>query len=129
MKPESRNYLSKAKQKLDRAERAAQAQLPDIAAREAYFAALAATRALIFESAEFVTKTHVGASKKFHEAVAQRKLIADDLMAVLDDGREIKSVVDYDIGPLPSAEVASAYLSRTRKFVAAIEALLASGKL
>jgi uncharacterized protein (UPF0332 family) len=128
MKPESRGYLVKAKQKLDRAERASQAQLPDIAAREAYFAALAATRAIIFELADFVTKTHIGAARKFHELVGKRKLIDASLLAVLDDGREIKSVVDYDIGPLPSADVAIKYLTRTRQFVAAIETIVESDR-
>jgi uncharacterized protein (UPF0332 family) len=126
MKPESEDYLVKAKQKLDRAERVLQAQLSDIAAREAYLAALGAARAAIFELAEIVTKMHSGAGQKFHELVGRRRLIAADLMTVLDDGRDIKSAVDYDTSPLPSAEVAVKYIERARQFVAAIETLLAS---
>jgi uncharacterized protein (UPF0332 family) len=126
MKPESRDYIGKARQKLDRAERAAQAHLPDIAAREAYFAALAAARAVIFDLTGSLTKTHSGTAKKLHELVGQRRLIADELMTVLDDGREMKSAVDYDIGPLPSTNVSTKYLVRARQFVAAVEALLTS---
>jgi uncharacterized protein (UPF0332 family) len=126
MKPESRDYLGKAKQKLDRAECALRAQMSDIAAREAYPAALAAARAAIFELEQVVTKTHAGAGQRFHELVSRRRLIAADLMTVLDDGRDIKSAVDYDTSPLPSAEVSMKYVERARQFVAAIETLLAS---
>jgi uncharacterized protein (UPF0332 family) len=126
MKPESRDYLRKAKQKLDRAGRALHAQLFDIAAREAYLAALAAARAAIFELAEIVTKTHSGAGQKFHEIVGRRKLIAPDLMTVLDDGRDIKSAVDYDTSPLPSAEASVKYMERAQQFVAALETMLES---
>jgi uncharacterized protein (UPF0332 family) len=126
MKPESRDYLGKAKQKLDRAERALRAQMTDIAAREAYLAALAAARAAIFELEQVVTKTHAGAGQKFHELVGRRQLIAADLMTVLDDGRDIKSAVDYDTSPLPSAEASLKYVERAQQFVAAIEAMLES---
>jgi uncharacterized protein (UPF0332 family) len=129
MKPESGNYLQKAKQKLDRAERAMQAQLPDLAAREAYLAALAAARAIIFEVADVVTKTHTGASARFRELVARRELVGTELLTVLDDGRRMKSIVDYEFGQLPSTEIALEYLARTREFVAAIESLLTSNRL
>jgi uncharacterized protein (UPF0332 family) len=129
MKPESKNYLEKAQQELDRAQRASQAQLPDLAAREAYLAALAATRAIIFELEEVVTKTHIGASKKFHEILAHRQLIPDELTTVLDDDRRIKTVVDYDFGELPSTEIAADYLVRVRVFVGAIEGLLNSNRV
>jgi hypothetical protein len=58
--------------------------------------------------------------------VSRRRLIADDLMTVLDGGRDIKSAVDYDTSPLPSAEVSMKYVERARQFAAAIETLLAS---
>jgi uncharacterized protein (UPF0332 family) len=60
MKPETADYLGKARHCLASAKAIAAAEVPDVAAREAYLAVYHAASAYIFERTDKAAKTHRG---------------------------------------------------------------------
>jgi uncharacterized protein (UPF0332 family) len=80
---------------LAQAARALQTGLPGIAAREAYLAALSAGRGLVFEFRDKGPKTHSGVKSLMHELVQGGIGIDRLLLAIFDDGFELKVEADY----------------------------------
>ena len=69
MKPETADYLAKARECLDAAKTINAFPLPQVAAKEAYLAAYHAAGAFVFESTGKVVKSHSGMRTMF----AQRR--------------------------------------------------------
>jgi uncharacterized protein (UPF0332 family) len=125
MKAESANYLAKARRKLDTSARLIGVDMPEIAAREAYLATLSAARAVIFERRAIAAKSHAGTISLLAEIAVKTGEMSVDTARILSRGFELKQAVDYDLtGDIPVAE-ANEILARARRFIAAVEALLA----
>jgi uncharacterized protein (UPF0332 family) len=125
MKAESADYLAKAHGKLDTAARLMDADLPDLAAREAYLAALSAARALIFERRAIAPKSHTGTISLFAEIAVKTGAVSIDTARILARGFELKQMVDYELADHVTLAEAIDTLARARSFVAAVESLLA----
>jgi uncharacterized protein (UPF0332 family)/predicted nucleotidyltransferase len=125
MKPETSDLLEKADRHLARARRMLGYGEPESGGRDAYYAALFAARALIFEERAIAPKTHDGAKTLFHDIAVRTGRIPQGLNAILDEGYKIKSMVDYDTRD-PDSDYATEYVSRSADFVAAIKALIDS---
>ncbi len=106
MKPETRIYLDLAKERLDDAVKTTDMGMFRVAAREAYLAALNASRALIFEAQDRTSKTHSGTRTLMHELLAQWPPVSREALDVLTTGFDQKTVADY--GTLMEAERISA---------------------
>jgi len=63
--PEAADHLQKARTCLDRARVILEADVPDVAAREAYLAAFHAAQALVVERTRREAKTHKGVHTEF----------------------------------------------------------------
>lgn len=128
MKPEAADYLEKARHCLRNARKIAEAEIPDVAAREAYLAAFHAAEAYIFEHTGRAAKTHRGVRNQFGRLALQEPRIAREFPAFLRVGYELKAAADYGIGAtahtISEAEANSA-IDMAARFIGCIEALLA----
>lgn len=128
MKSETGNHLRKARQFLADARSIAGISLHHIAAREAYLAAFHAAEAYIFERTGIAVKTHRGLRVMFSRLAKSEPRIAQEYVAFLARGYELKSIVDYDssrTSPPISAERANSAIDTAGRFVDAIDNLLA----
>jgi len=129
VRPETADFLDKARQCLDDAGRiAASIALYHIAAREAYLAAYHAPEAYIFEHTGRTTKTHRGLRSEFARLARTEPRIDPEYLTVLAAAYEYKSIADYGVGPsVPqiTARDAAAALDTARRFIQGIAALLA----
>lgn len=127
MKPEAADYLEKARRVLRDAKTIAEAEIPDVAAREAYLAAFHAAEAYIFECTGRAAKTHRGVRNQFGRLALQEPRIAREFPAFLHIGYELKVTDDYGIGAaaqtISGAEANSA-IAAAGRFIACISALL-----
>ncbi len=107
MTPEAADHLKKARTCLDRARVILEAEVPDVAAREAYLAGFHAAQALIVERTGREAKTHKGAHTEIYD---------------------MKALADYGVGTLAdvSAERASAAIQTAARFIECIAGLLAT---
>jgi uncharacterized protein (UPF0332 family) len=122
LKPSSARYLDTAERKLADATGIFAAGFYEVAAREAYLAALSAARALIFEMTGKVAKTHTGVRTIFlklvHEGMPFDRNVAD----FLAEGFELKTTVDYgDSSEVRPGSAADA-ISAAGAFVTAVRA-------
>jgi uncharacterized protein (UPF0332 family) len=128
VKPETANYLEKARRCLSGAERVATAGLPDIAAREAYLASYHAAEAYIYERTDKAAKTHRGVRSQFNRLARHEPAIERGLLTFLAEGYEFKTIADYGIGPAIDAisvnDAASA-IDIAGRFIDTIAGLLA----
>ena len=114
MKPETAQYLDKARQALKEARATAGIELGEAAGRAAYLAVFHAAQAMIFERDAKVPKTHRGVHAQFSRWRETNRLSAP------------KAVADYEIGPdatVPLAEAISA-TDAAENFVGRIADLL-----
>jgi uncharacterized protein (UPF0332 family) len=128
MKPVTADYLSKARRTLAGAQRIAErAELPEIAAREAYLAAFSAAMAYIVELTGKISKTHSGTRSEFNRLARAEPRIPREIVRFLASGYEIKTVADYGVGEASVAisdEEAAAAITTAERFIACIAALL-----
>lgn len=120
MSPEAINYMSIAEATLERAERNFLAEIYEDAARNAYIAALNASRAIIFHKTGLSTKTHQGARGKLFQLIYEGLPFPKDAADFLAKGFDMKQDVDY--GPeiiFVTREEAQEYLKRAAAFLAA----------
>ncbi len=127
MKPETADYLAKARATLADAQMIAALPLPHIAARETYLAVFHAAQAYIFEQSGKVAKTHRGVRSEFARLARTEPLIGRDLVTFLGAAYQFKTRADYAIGstaaPITDAE-ATAAIATTARFIDAITRVL-----
>ncbi len=129
MKSETADHLRKARQFLTDARTIAGISLHHVAAREAYLGAFHAAEAFIFERTGTPVKTHRGLRVMFSRLAKGEPRIAQEYVAFLARGYELKSIVDYDSNrttPPISAERANSAIDTAERFIDAIANLLAS---
>ncbi len=129
MKPESADYLDKARRCLANAKTIAAAAVADVAAREAYLAAYHAAEAYIFEHVGKAAKTHRGVRSQFSRMAQQEPAIDRALLRFLAEGYHFKSIADYGIGPAIGAisgQDAAAAIDMAGQFIDTVSRLLAS---
>ena len=99
MKPETADYLGKARQSLDEAKQiAALMPLHHIVARTAYLAAYHAAEAYIFECTDKTVKTHRGLRTEFSRLARSEPRIDRKFLTFLVQAYEYKSIADYGVG-------------------------------
>ena len=127
MKPEAADYLAKAYRCLVTARKIAAAEIPDVAAREAYLAVYHAAEGYIFERTSRAAKTHRGVKSQFNRLSQHEPRIGRDLIAFLDAGYQFKAIADYGIGPAVdtiSADDAALAIDAAARFIDTIASLL-----
>lgn len=130
MKPETADYLAKARATLADAEQIAAVPLPHVAAREAYYAAFHAAEAYSFEQTGRVATTHRGVRSEFGRLARHEPGIDRELTRFLATAYQLKATADYGIGPsagLISADQATATITTARRFIDTISQLLPPG--
>ncbi len=104
MKEESALYLEKARWHLANAGMIAAANIPEVAAREAYYAAFRAAEWHIFEQTGNVAKTHKGVHGGFRRLAKNDSQVPKDLLPFPGQAYDYKSLSGYEVGPLASDE-------------------------
>ncbi len=128
MKPETTDYLGKARRCLAGAKKIAAAGLPDVAAREAYLGAYHAAEAYIFERTDKPAKTHRGVRSQFSRLARREPSIQREFLTFLAQGYEFKTIVDYGVGPALDAispDDATSAIDTAARFINAIAEVLA----
>jgi uncharacterized protein (UPF0332 family) len=126
MKPEARDYLAKARDDLDDAEKIARIGLAKVAARSAYYAAFHAAEAFIINRTGKIVKTHSGVRAELARLL-QTSPADKPLAAFLAQAYKFKEIGDYGIGlgATVSGNDAAAAIREAGHFVDRITALLA----
>ena len=130
MKPETADYLSKARATLADAIKIATLPLPHVAAREAYLAVFHAAEAYIFEHTGKAAKTHRGVRSEFTRLARREPRIGRDLVTFLGAAYQFKTITDYSVGSaaMPiSTEQATAAINTAGRFIDAVSAILPPG--
>jgi uncharacterized protein (UPF0332 family) len=130
MKAEAADYLAKARQCLEGARTIAGVSLHHVAGREAYLAAFHAAEAYNFERTGKTVKTHRGLRATFSRLANDEPSIPGECLRLLAEGYEIKSVVDYGVGPEVrpiTADEATSAIEAAASFIEIITKLLSSG--
>lgn len=83
MKEELILYLEKARWHLVNARKIAAANIPEVAAREAYYAAFHAAECYIFEQTGNIAKTHKGVHSEFSRLAKDDLQVPKDLLPFL----------------------------------------------
>ncbi len=128
MKPETSEFLAKARELVRRAPALLAQEFTDEAGRAAYFAGFHAAQALIFEKTGRSSKTHSGVQAEFARLVKNDLVVDQELRAFLGRAYNLKAVADYEAGPgskVSTARAAEAKTSATR-LVETIEMLMGS---
>ena len=124
MSPESTDYIGTAGRILTEAETFLEEDHNEVAAREAYLAALAAARAIIFERTGEAPKTHSGTRTMLAKLVHEGLEFDGGFIKFLADGFEQKNDADYGPRtPLGDSD-AERILETAQAFVAAARAML-----
>jgi len=125
--PEAAGHLEKARHCLTRARVILAAEVPDVAAREAYLAAFHAAQALIAERTGKAAKTHKGVHVQFARLTRQEPRVDLQLRQFLPQSYDIKSIADYGLGSSDDVPVAQAVaaIETAARFVECIGDLLA----
>ena len=126
MKPETRAFLTKSKEFLDRGSALLAQNFADDAGRAAYLAGFHAAQALIFEKKGRSPKSHGGVQSEFALLVRNEPTIDRDLRAFLGRTYNLKAIADYETGPGSKVSIpqATEAIAAARGFVAAIVGLL-----
>jgi len=130
MKPETADYLDKARTTLADATKIATLPLPHIAAREAYLAVFHAAEAYIFEHTGKVAKTHRGVRSEFSRLARGDQTVSRDLITFLGTAYQFKTIADYSIGPAVtpiSAAEATAAIITAGQFIDTISRVVSRG--
>jgi len=96
--------------------------------RTAYLAGFHAAQALIFEAHARAFKTHKGVQAEFRRLTKDDSRFDVELRAFLGRTYQLKAIADYETGPgsKVSAESARGAIDTARRFVAAIERVIAA---
>jgi uncharacterized protein (UPF0332 family) len=128
VKPETADYLGKARQCLDDAKQiAAVTPLYHIVAREAYLAVFHAAEAYLFERSGKPAKTHRGLRGEFGRLARNDPRIDREFLTFLVEAYEYKSTADYGVGSTSrpiTAEDARSALETAERFLDCIAGLM-----
>lgn len=127
MRPETADYLGKARHCLAGAKKIAAAEVSDVAAREAYLATYHAAEAYIFEKTGRAVKTHRGVRSQLNRLAQREPRIGREFLAFLAEGYKLKAIADYGVGSeigIITAGDASAAIATAGRFIDIIAALL-----
>ncbi|MGO9474730.1 MAG: HEPN domain-containing protein [Rhodomicrobium sp.] len=129
MKEESALYLEKARWHLANASTIAAAKIPEVAAREAYYAAFHAAACYIFEQTGHAGKTHRGVHGEFSRLAKDDPQVPKDLLPLLGQAYDYKSLSDYEVGPLARIYAGDALdmIQKATRFVDCIATRLQTG--
>ena len=108
MKPETEDFLEKAREDLADARKIAAIPLPKVAARSAYFAAFHAAEAFIYELTGKIVKTHSGVRSEFSRLRKDFPGAEEWLSKFLAEAYVYKEISDYPSGKRVSASAAEA---------------------
>jgi uncharacterized protein (UPF0332 family) len=131
VKEEAVLYLEKARWHLANACTIAAANIPEVAAREAYYAAFHAAECYIFEQTGNVAKTHKGVHGEFSRLAKDDPQVSKDLLPFLSQAYNYKSLYGYEVGPLAKIYAGDALdtIQKATRFVDCIAARLQAGKV
>lgn len=124
MNAEAARLFQFAEHKLAEAEKILQIDIFEAAGRDAYFAALAAARAVIANAGIKTPKTHDGTRTVFAKMIHDGLAFDHQLGKFLADGYEIKSAADYGEGAPVGREDAEEALRTAHQFLSAIRKIL-----
>ncbi len=131
MTPEAKAHLDRAdvfliRARIDVAAAAQEPLMAEDAARNAYYAAFHAAKALIFERTGQTHKSHGGVHKLFIQLVRTEPGIAPGLRTFLTRAYDFKRIADYDVdigSPISPRRAAEAVME-AEDLVAATRALI-----
>jgi uncharacterized protein (UPF0332 family) len=126
MTPESSVFLA-ADRAASNARRVLAIDIPDQAARLAYYAQFHAAQALIFERTATNAKTHKGVDSLFHKLARSEPALPPGLAAALSAAYRFKEAADYDADAAALITTADARdaITTAEHFIAAIRRTLA----
>ena len=126
MSPEAALYMAKARRLLGHARANLAMGIPEQAGRIAYAAAFNAAEARIFERSGRGVKTHRGVRSRFGQLTRDEPGIGADLRQFLQDGFELKRIVDYPrLGdPTVSSDDARDAIDAAARLIDAVARLL-----
>ncbi len=126
MKPETGQFLDKARSDLAEAKKVAAIELANIAARSAYFVAFHAAEAYIFERTGKVAKTHSGVRSEFARLARHSPEIEKAVAAFLAEAYKFKEMSDYGLDRSQSVtiEEANGAIANAERFLAVVAAIL-----
>jgi uncharacterized protein (UPF0332 family) len=129
VKPESADYLAKARECLDAARTIIAIPLPQVAAKEAYLATYHAAHAFVFESTGKAVKSHSGMRTMFALAVKADPRVDRKLVSQLGRAYKFKETADYGVGTqgVVTAKEAQGVIDIAQRFIDTITALLPPG--
>ncbi len=129
MKEEAALYLEKARWHLSNARTIAAANIPEVAAREAYYAAFHAAECYIFEQTGNIAKTHKGVHGEFSRLAKDDPQVPKGLLPFLGQAYNYKSLCDYEVGPLAKIYAGDALdmIQQATQFVDSIAARFQAG--
>jgi uncharacterized protein (UPF0332 family) len=126
MKPESSQYIKKARKLLLGASAMLTINLYEDAGRNAYLAGFNAARAFVYEENDKVFRSHVGLRGEFSRLLKDDPRIDHHMRGFLGRAYNFKIIADYEEGP--HAEItagrATAVVEESKKFVSLVESLL-----
>ena len=130
MKPETREYVSKARGDLDDAVAIMSIGLAKIAARSAYYAGFHAAEALIFKFTGKIAKTHSGVRSELARLMPEIPGIDRSYLVFLAQAYKYKEISDYGIGDdaLVSDNEARIAMEQAGLLIDQVTALLKTGK-
>ena len=126
MKPETANYLDKAREDLRDAQTIAAVGLAKVAARSAYYAGFHAAEAILSEYTGKIAKTHSGVRTELARLAITTLAIDKTFPAFLAKTYKYKEVSDYSIGPdaVITVDEARDAIENAVRFVELVTALL-----
>ena len=126
MKPETEDFLERAREDLADARKIAALPLPKIAARSAYFVAFHAAEAFIYELTGKVVKTHNGVRSEFSRLRKDLPGAETWLSKFLAEAYVFKEMSDYPSGKrlVTTADEANEAIETAARFVDRIVELL-----
>jgi uncharacterized protein (UPF0332 family) len=129
VKAESADYLAKAHECLDAAQKIIAVPLPKVAAKEGYLAAYHAAHAFVFESTGQVVKTHTGMRTMFARVAKDDPRIDRAFASLLARAYKFKEVADYGVGSqgVVTVQEAQEVIGIAARFVDTITRVLPPG--
>lgn len=126
---EANLYIQKARWHLASARTIVERNIPEIAAREAYYAAFHAAQAYIFESIGKMAKTHSGVHSEFARLAKGDAKIDKSLLPFLGRAYDYKAISDYEVGELAQVYIDDALdvINGAADFVSCIEKRMTLG--
>jgi uncharacterized protein (UPF0332 family) len=99
VKPETADYIDKARRCLSNGRANLSIRLSNDAGRNAYLTAYHAAQAYIFNKTGKIAKSHNGVQSLFAQLASKDAFIPEDLQKFISQAYDLKAVADYELGP------------------------------